>query len=234
MRFLWAVGIVVCALSVAQNSYALEYEDYPLVKLRSLDKITARTMTYEAKVGSTLKFGDLFIKIQSCRKPPPVEKSEAAAFLQIWQQSGAAKTDAKPSSWIFSGWMFASSPSLSGMDHPVYDVWVVDCAGRDPEPIPEPTPVPEVATEDQVTDETGAPPSDPPAQEASQETAPTDTDTQETATPAAEVETATPETEAVIEEPAPAPQADPEPAPAMTPREDAPSSPPSPSFEGIY
>jgi hypothetical protein len=233
MRVRRVIGIVFCALIVAQNSYALEYEDYPLVKLRSLDKITARTMTYEAKVGSTLKFGDLFIKIQSCRKPPPVEKSEAAAFLQIWQQGDAAKKDVKPSSWIFSGWMFASSPSLSGMDHPVYDVWVVDCAGRDPEPIPEPTPVPEVATEDQVTDETGAQPSDSTAQETPQESAPTDTDTT-AVSPSAASESPAETEEAVTEKPVPAPQAEPEPAPAMTPREDKSSSPPSPSFEGIY
>lgn len=110
----------------------MSYEDYPVVKLRSLDKITARTMTFEAKVGSTVRFGQIFIKVQSCRKPPPVEKSEAAAFLQVWQADDVKNT----SKWIFSGWMFASSPALSAMDHPVYDVWVLDCLGRDPEPIP--------------------------------------------------------------------------------------------------
>ncbi len=116
------------------NAFALAYEDYPVVKLRSLDKITARTMTFEAKVGSTVRFGEIYIKVQSCRKPPPVEKSEAAAFLQVWQSNDEKKT----SKWIFSGWMFASSPALSAMNHPVYDVWVLDCLGRDPEPIPPP------------------------------------------------------------------------------------------------
>lgn len=116
----------------ASNASALTYEDYPVVKLRSLDKITARTMTFEAKVGSTVRFGQIFIKVQSCRKPPPVEKSESAAFLQVWQADDVKNT----SKWIFSGWMFASSPALSAMDHPVYDVWVLDCLGRDPEPIP--------------------------------------------------------------------------------------------------
>ena len=42
------------------------------------------------------------------------------------------------SRWIFSGWMFASSPALSAMNHPVYDVWVIDCIGKDPEPVPAP------------------------------------------------------------------------------------------------
>lgn len=111
---------------------ALTYEDYPVVRLRSLDKITARTMTFEAKVGSTVRFGDIYIKVQSCRKPPPVEKPESAAFLQIWEVDEMEDK----SRWIYSGWMFASSPALSAMDHPIYDVWVQDCLGRDPEPTP--------------------------------------------------------------------------------------------------
>ncbi|MBI4031121.1 MAG: DUF2155 domain-containing protein [Proteobacteria bacterium] len=97
--------------------------DYPIVKLQSLDKITARTMVFEARVGSAIKFGPIYIKIQSCRKAPPIEKPEAAAFLQIWEN---VPPDSK-AQWIFSGWMFASSPALSAMDHPVYDVWVIDC-----------------------------------------------------------------------------------------------------------
>jgi hypothetical protein len=111
---------------------ALDYEEYPSIRLRSLDKITARTLTFDAQVGNTIKFGDIYIKVLSCRKPPPVEKSEAAAFLQIWQIDRATEE----SRWVFSGWMFASSPALSGMDHPVYDVWVIDCLGKDPEELP--------------------------------------------------------------------------------------------------
>ncbi len=102
-------------------------EDYPLVKLQGLDKSSARTITFEAKVGSTIQYGPLYIKIQACRKAPPIEKPESAAFLQIWEvPPGAEKSE-----WVFSGWMFASSPALSAMDHPVYDVWVLDCLGRE-------------------------------------------------------------------------------------------------------
>lgn len=96
--------------------------DYPVVKLQSLDKVTARTMTFEANVGSTVKFGPLFIKVQTCRKAPPIEQPESAAFLQIWEV-----TPEEEAEWVFSGWMFASSPGLSSMDHPIYDVWVLDC-----------------------------------------------------------------------------------------------------------
>lgn len=120
---LWAFCLFLCLafLSTIPSAYA-EMEDYPAVKLQSLDKVTARTMTFEARVGSTVKFGPLYIKIQACRKAPPIEKPESAAFLQIWE-----KTASGESKWVFSGWMFASSPSLSPMDHPIYDVWVLDC-----------------------------------------------------------------------------------------------------------
>lgn len=104
------------------SSQAREISDFPIVKLRSLDKITARSQTFEANVGSTVKFGPLFIKVQACRKTSPVEQPESSAFLQIWEVANDDSAE-----WVFSGWMFASSPGLSHMDHPIYDVWVLDC-----------------------------------------------------------------------------------------------------------
>ncbi len=112
----------------------LHYDEYPSIRLRALDKITARTVTFDAEVGSIIKFADIYIKILSCRKPPAIEKTESAAFMQIWQVDKASPQSSTPQShWVFSGWMFASSPALSAMDHPVYDVWVMDCVGKDPE-----------------------------------------------------------------------------------------------------
>ena len=119
--------LALCALALSALSpdvSARELTQYPSVKLQSLDKATARTMTFEAKVGSTLKFGPLYMKVQSCQKSSPIDEPESAAFLQIWE----VDTN-KESSWVFSGWMFASSPGLSPMDHPIYDVWVIDCLG---------------------------------------------------------------------------------------------------------
>ena len=119
-------SLFTLALLMASPAHAV-MEDYPSVKLQGLDKSVGRTVTFEAKVGSTIQYGTLFIKIQSCRKAPPIEKPESAAFLQIWEvPPGEEKSE-----WSFSGWMFASSPALSAMDHPVYDVWVLDCLGRE-------------------------------------------------------------------------------------------------------
>lgn len=112
---------------------AREMENHPIVQLRALDKITARTVTFQVDVGAIVKFGSLYVKAQSCRKAPPIEQPESAAFLQIWEEKAPknphASTDLfeRRSEWVFSGWMFASSPALSYMDHPIYDVWVMDC-----------------------------------------------------------------------------------------------------------
>jgi hypothetical protein len=98
--------------------------DKPIAVLHGLDKITARVRQLEVKVGQSVPFGTLSIKVDSCRKAAPEDTPESAAFLEI--------TDTKPGEAprkVFSGWMFASSPALSGLDHPVYDVWVLDCAG---------------------------------------------------------------------------------------------------------
>ncbi len=105
--------------------HARTMDDHAIVKLRSLDKVTARTQTFEARVGSTIQFGELYIKVQACRKAPPIEQPEAAAFLQMWELD----LEENPQ-WVFSGWMFASSPALSSMDHAIYDVWVLDCLDR--------------------------------------------------------------------------------------------------------
>lgn len=108
-------------LGASPSAYA-EFDPYPVVQLRSLDKITGRTATFDADVGSTLQYGDIYIRVQACKKRPPIEQPESAAFLQVWEVTPEGK-----SVWIFSGWMFSSSPALSAMDHPIYDVWVLDC-----------------------------------------------------------------------------------------------------------
>ncbi|MFP4313093.1 MAG: DUF2155 domain-containing protein [Alphaproteobacteria bacterium] len=109
-------------MATIQTASAREMSDYPFVKLQSLDKITARTEIFEARVGSTVKFGPLFIKVRACRKSSPMDEPESAAFLQIWEIDEEEKAQ-----WVFSGWMFASSPALSPMDHAIYDVLVLDC-----------------------------------------------------------------------------------------------------------
>ena len=92
--------------------------------LPGLDKITARISTFEAPLDQAVRFGSLEIIARACDKRPPEEPPESAAFLDI--------VDVRPDSEaqpLFTGWMFASSPALSAVEHPVYDVWVLDCKG---------------------------------------------------------------------------------------------------------
>lgn len=97
-------------------------DPYPVAVLRGLDKVTARVTTLDATVGETVRFGALEITVRTCDKRPPEEPPESAAFLEITEgRKGGPGVD------VFTGWMFASSPALSAMDHPVYDVWVLDC-----------------------------------------------------------------------------------------------------------
>jgi hypothetical protein len=101
---------------------AVPTEDRPIAVLRALDKITARVEELNVPIERPLKFGTLVITVHACRVTPPEETPEAAAFLDI--------TEIKPGETevsVFRGWMFASSPALSAMEHPVYDLWVTGC-----------------------------------------------------------------------------------------------------------
>ncbi|HNQ91349.1 MAG TPA: DUF2155 domain-containing protein [Alphaproteobacteria bacterium] len=205
----------ICLLGSVGDANALTYEEYPTIRLRSLDKITARTLTFDAQVGTVIKFGDIYIKILACRKPPAVEKTESAAFLQIWEVD---KTK-EQSRWIFSGWMFASSPSLSGMDHPVYDVWAIDCLGKDPD---QPLPPTEPSSEKPLQGE-GEVSAD---QIKEPEAAPEQTlDTQPEPTPPPSEQPA-PETETSLEDEAQPQETTPEQQPEQKPEPE--------SFDGIY
>jgi hypothetical protein len=99
--------------------------------LRALDKVTARVSTVEAPVGETISFGTLRILVRTCRKRPPEEPPETSVFLEIRD----IKPDEAPVR-LFTGWMFSSSPALSALDHPVYDIWVLDCKTADGSPSP--------------------------------------------------------------------------------------------------
>lgn len=116
----WLVVIAVAGVLARAGTAAAE--PYPDVLLRALDKVTARVWTLTVPLNRAVAFGTLEIVVRHCDKRPPEEAPEAAAFLEIWEIRSAQL----PVS-LFKGWMFASSPGLSAIEHPVYDVWVLDC-----------------------------------------------------------------------------------------------------------
>jgi len=103
------------------------------VILRALDKVTATTRDYTVEIGDTLEYGSLIVEAVHCEKRPPEELPETFAFLKIKDAKldGKGEKSDEPET-VFSGWMFASRPALSALDHGVYDIWVIGC--RTPEP----------------------------------------------------------------------------------------------------
>jgi hypothetical protein len=94
--------------------------------LQGLDKTTARISKFEAPLDKSVRFGELVITVRACLKHPPEEEPESAAFLQI-DEVRQGERNSVVSQQVFSGWMFASSPALSALENPIYDVGVLDC-----------------------------------------------------------------------------------------------------------
>jgi hypothetical protein len=110
-----------------------------------LDKITGRIIKFDVDIGETVQFGALRVKPQVCYTRPSTEAANTDAFIEVDEITlqGEVKR-------IFSGWMFAASPGLHGVEHPIYDVWLTDCKGPDAtvagvqsDPPPRPAPPPQ-------------------------------------------------------------------------------------------
>ena len=89
-----------------------------------LDKITGRIINFDADIGETVQFGALRVKTDACYTRPATEAANTDAFVEVDEITlqGEVKR-------IFSGWMFAASPGLHGVEHPIYDIWLTDCKG---------------------------------------------------------------------------------------------------------
>ncbi len=110
-----AAGQAVAAQSVQDTMAADE------LHLRGLDSLNGTTEDLTLEAGETVRFGHLEISADACRVPQADPAGDAQAFLRI--------RDIREDQPRFSGWMFASSPALSALDHPRYDVWVIGCDG---------------------------------------------------------------------------------------------------------
>lgn len=95
---------------------------WDIAVFRGLDKVTARVWKFEAAINQPVLFEQFEIKVRRCNKQPPEEAPNTTAFVQV-DELRLNEDRAK----VFSGWMFASSPGLNAVEHPVYDVWLIDC-----------------------------------------------------------------------------------------------------------
>ena len=129
--FLFRVFLIMGVLMVQNNkAIASSWIESQTAELQLLDKITARISTKSVPVGGGTGFGTLELRVHYCAYRPPEEPPENVAFIIIFDNGYAEKKPKeaqKAQKTLFSGWMFASSPAISGLEHPVYDVTLLSC-----------------------------------------------------------------------------------------------------------
>ncbi|MGO4571804.1 DUF2155 domain-containing protein [Microvirga sp. 2TAF3] len=125
MKFGWTRAALVLASVIGGASAAqADRIKNPTAVFSGLDKITGRIVSFEVGIDETVQFGALQMTARVCFTKPPNENPNTTSFVEV-DETG---TDGKPRR-VFSGWMFAASPGLHGVEHPVYDIWLVDCKG---------------------------------------------------------------------------------------------------------
>jgi hypothetical protein len=123
-RAIFAIAGFALASALSATPAAADRIKHSIAVFAGLDKITGRIISFEVAANETVQFGSLQITERACYTRPPTETPQTTSFLDV-DEIDAANTYKK----IFSGWMFASSPGLHALEHPVYDVWLVDCKG---------------------------------------------------------------------------------------------------------
>jgi hypothetical protein len=96
----------------------------PSATFEGLDKITGRIISFDVAVGETVQFGSLQLTPRVCYSRPPTEAANSTAFIEVTEV-----TFSNEYRRIFTGWVFASSPGLHAIEHPIYDIWLTDCKG---------------------------------------------------------------------------------------------------------
>ena len=131
-RFLLSTALVMALAAPA----AAERITNPIAVFNGLDKITGITTTFEVPIGEERRFGGLIVRPEVCYSRPVTETPKTTTFVEVDEvMSDNSRRN------LFSGWMFAESPGLSGVEHAIYDVWLTGC--RDPNappPVVETTP----------------------------------------------------------------------------------------------
>ena len=124
-RFLFFISVFYISIN-SKILFANEWLIGDIGVFQGLDKITARIKTFEIKVGVPKKFGVLYLNLQKCVFSKPLNEPESIAYIKVLDKSEKYSVT-KDKLSIFEGWIFASSPALNAMEHPVYDVSLISC-----------------------------------------------------------------------------------------------------------
>jgi hypothetical protein len=112
-----------CLVMASQSAVADKYRN-PLAIFAGLDKITGRIIAFEVNINETVQFGSLQLTPKVCFSRPVSEKPNTTSYIEV--DEIAANNEYKR---LFAGWIFASSPGLNAIEHPVYDIWLTGCKG---------------------------------------------------------------------------------------------------------
>lgn len=110
-------------MGVTGSSARAERMENVVAVFAALDKVTARISRLEVRLNETVKFGSLKVTPRVCYSRPPTEPPKTTTFVEVDEE----QLDGKEKR-LFSGWMFAESPGLNAVEHPVFDVWLTNCA----------------------------------------------------------------------------------------------------------
>jgi hypothetical protein len=115
--------IFIAFFSCINNSFSKDKLEGSYTDLKILDKISSKNILLKLKNGDLVKFKDLSIKSLKCKNSEFDDNPEIKAYIQVKDLTN----DNNDEVFVFNGWMFSSSPSIAPFDHPVYDVWLVNC-----------------------------------------------------------------------------------------------------------
>jgi hypothetical protein len=123
-RFCASAVAVAAIVALGAGPARADRIKHPTAVFAGLDKITGRIIAFEVTIDETVQFGSLQITPRACYTRPQTEAPQTDGFVEVDEIVAGAEMKR-----IFSGWMFAASPGLHGVEHPVYDVWITDCKG---------------------------------------------------------------------------------------------------------
>jgi hypothetical protein len=119
--------IRTCLIALAFASFAASPAFAQRAVIRGLDKITGHASDYTLTIGRPARIGSLEVIARACSKNAPEETPEVRIFVDVFDHPPAREGAESARREVFHGWLFASSPSLSAVDHPTYDIWAIDC-----------------------------------------------------------------------------------------------------------
>ena len=122
VQILLVAGLGLVATVATPGSASAQKIENNVAVFAALDKVTARISKLEVALGETVQFGALKVTPRVCYTRPPTEPPKTTAFVEVDE----IKVDGNPAK-LYRGWMFAQSPGLSGVEHPVFDVWLTNC-----------------------------------------------------------------------------------------------------------